>query len=361
MQLSNRQCRSSISALRQHSRETLTHAGFPKTLPLLGGRTSVIVRSYNDDLVDVQSGQLPRGTAAAPAAAGDAAARSLGYSPNNPSAGQARKNVQNPSNLLGRISPVLVLAGAATAILCGVTLVWLSTTGALNPAAGSADGVQLSNISAAAGVMAQKSAAALGDVLHHLWVTLAEVSSCMFAPQFPPQVLSCQQYIVLPTCIAVPHCCHPLGPACCPDRLAALLACHLYTPQPCSTPSWTPAPLAGSSNCSSTLEPSVHCSSSCCSCAVGEQGQTAGRESCSQVCGIGWKCGVCRPLCPEGPAASAWSTATTLASCFLVSLMAAAVGSNVCHDIFSLPQVHLDHIQSHQYIHHLVMWLSLQG
>jgi hypothetical protein len=179
MQVSNRQCRSSISALRQHSRETLAHTGFPRPLRLIRFRTSVIVCSFNDNLVDVQSGQLPRGTAAAGAAAGGAAAPGPSYSQNNLSAQQAQKNRQQYSTLLGRVSPVLVLAGAATAILCGVTLVWLSTTGALTPAAGAADGGQFSSVTAAAGVVAQKSAAALGGLLHHLWVTLAEVGRCL--------------------------------------------------------------------------------------------------------------------------------------------------------------------------------------
>lgn len=104
--------------------------------------------------------------------------------------------------------------------------------------------------------------------------------------------------------------CRPLGPARCADWLAALLAFHLCTPQPGSTSPRTPAPLAGSSTGSSALEPGGHCSSCCCSCAVGQQGQAAGRESCPQVCGVGamrgvgvgWVCRVVRsaPACKYG-------------------------------------------------------------
>jgi hypothetical protein len=76
---------------------------------------------------------------------------------------------------------VLVLAGAGTAIICGVTLVWLSTLGAGALPVGAEGATQAAQVSAAVASAASQAGTAVAGLLHHLWVTLAEVGQSWVA------------------------------------------------------------------------------------------------------------------------------------------------------------------------------------
>lgn len=282
----------SLRAVRQPNK-TLTYSRKARLLPY---RPFLTLRAHNDDLADVQTGQLPHGAAAAQGAAAGAGAG--GLSPTRSPTGRS----QTPTNYNDRnrgISPVLVLTGAFTAILCGVGLVWLSSTGALSA---NADGAgQAAELSAAVASAASAAATALGSLLHHLWHTLAEVGghyqvinadarlACFptlsdtlylycssILSMMLPKVSSLRVQVsnTLADCSVYSNV-HP-GASCNAVRLAALLAGNLSTPQPSSPAAWTHAPLAGGSSGSSALEPCADSSSCCGGCAVGQQGQAAG-------------------------------------------------------------------------------------
>jgi len=131
-------------------------------------RSRLICRGFHDDIVDVQSGHLP------PTHAADQGRAAAGGSPNG---GRGFSSQPKPAD--GRlITPQLVLTGAAAAIVCGVALI---STGAVSQtpvdagAAASSEGVLSSALSAAAASAAAKAVAAIGAVVHHLWMTLSEV------------------------------------------------------------------------------------------------------------------------------------------------------------------------------------------
>lgn len=83
---------------------------------------------------------------------------------------------------------MLVLTGAFTAILCGVALIWLSSTGALDATTA---GAAPSGVPAAVTEAASKAIAALGALLHHLWVVLAEVGRLCLCQAVSPFMLFC--------------------------------------------------------------------------------------------------------------------------------------------------------------------------
>lgn len=185
------------------------------------------VRAHNnDDLVDVRSG-------AAAAAAGGAG----GSSSSSPSPGPVRQSAQQGKGF----SPVLVLAGAFTAILCGVALIWMSSTGALDATTA---GAAPPGVPAAVTEAGGKAAAALGALLHHLWVVLAEVghlclcqavsSSCCFAV--------CESAVILTMLVSCEHAHRSLMRCCQAGSTAGLPSAHTPAWQhwhqgPC-TPGW---------------------------------------------------------------------------------------------------------------------------
>ena len=143
-----------------------------------------LCRSFDPDLVDVQQqGQLPHQHAAAAQAAAAAGGPARNASP-YPSAANQQYNQQRRS-----ISPVLVLTGAAAAIVSGVVVIWLSHAGVAFPAGAgaaagaAADGLSAgtgsSQLAAAAARVAAQGSSAVVAVLQHLWSALSEVRSSL--------------------------------------------------------------------------------------------------------------------------------------------------------------------------------------